>query len=83
VVTAVDLDLDVIERFDGGVFVDDEDEFAEHQVAYGYPDWLVAGAEAESARLVAEVRARAQHFSEPLASQWRDELARLTDTGAD
>ena len=37
-VTAVDLDLDVIRRFDGSWYVDDEDEFAEHQVGYGYPE---------------------------------------------
>ena len=43
--TCVDLDLDVIQRFDGGVFVDDEDEFAEHRTRYGYPAELVAEAE--------------------------------------
>ena len=32
----VDLDLDVIRMRDGGI-LDDEDEFAEHQVRYGYP----------------------------------------------
>lgn len=36
-VRAVDLDLDVIEALDRTVFVDDEDEFEEHRVAYGYP----------------------------------------------
>lgn len=53
VFTMIDLDLDVIRRRDGTtVLVDDEDEFAEHQVKYGYPadviktaqdtcDWLV------------------------------------------
>lgn len=41
---AVDLDLDVIRGFDGQVIVDDEDEFAEHQVAYGYPPEVVAAA---------------------------------------
>ena len=38
--TAVDLDLDVIRRFDGSWFVDDEDEFAEHQVSSATrPSW--------------------------------------------
>jgi len=37
VVRAVDLDLDVIERLDGSVFVDDQDEFDEHRVELGYP----------------------------------------------
>jgi hypothetical protein len=74
---AVDLDLDVIERFDGEVFVDDEDEFAEHQVAYGYPAEVVAAAEAERDRLLHEVRAGAAHFAEGLADHWRQELGRL------
>ncbi len=40
----IDLDLDVIRRVDGEVFVDDEDEFAEHRVALGYPDDVVQAA---------------------------------------
>jgi hypothetical protein len=43
-VRAVDLDLDVIRRVDDSVFVDDEDEFAEHRVAFGYPDDVVRAA---------------------------------------
>lgn len=76
--TAVDLDLDVIERFDGGVFVDDEDEFAEHQVIYGYPPEVVAAAEAERDRLLREVADEAAHFKESLAEHWRDRLDALT-----
>jgi hypothetical protein len=41
---AVDLDLDVIRKVDGEVFVDDEDEFAVHQVELGYPDDVIAAA---------------------------------------
>lgn len=37
----VDLDLDVVLGRDGSLFVDDEDEFEEHQVALGYPDAVV------------------------------------------
>jgi uncharacterized protein len=51
VVRAVDLDLDVIRMRDGEVVVDDEDEFAEHQVAYGYPADVVALAEASRDRI--------------------------------
>ena len=36
-VTAIDLDLDVVRELDGRVWVDDEDEFAEHQVFYVLP----------------------------------------------
>jgi hypothetical protein len=46
VVRAVDLDLDVVKALDGTTYVDDEDEFAEHQVAFGYPPEIVALAEA-------------------------------------
>ena len=38
----VDLDLDVIWRADSGeVILDDEDEFALHQVRFGYPSDLI------------------------------------------
>jgi predicted RNA-binding protein associated with RNAse of E/G family len=40
-VSTVDLDLDVIRGWTGRVWVDDEDEFAEHRVRYGYPDPVV------------------------------------------
>ena len=44
---AVDLDLDVVRGFNGTVIVDDEDEFAEHQVAYGYPEDVITGGAGE------------------------------------
>jgi uncharacterized protein len=37
----VDLDLDVVCGPTGRIWIDDEDEFAEHRVAYGYPDDVV------------------------------------------
>ncbi len=37
VLRAVDVDLDVVRRHDGSVYLDDEDEFAEHRVSLGYP----------------------------------------------
>lgn len=43
-VTMVDLDLDVIRLNSGDVVIDDEDEFAKHQLAYGYPDAVIAKA---------------------------------------
>lgn len=48
VVRSVDLDLDVVLRspeHGGDWYVDDEDEFAEHQLLYGYPADVVAAAE--------------------------------------
>lgn len=41
-VSMVDLDLDVFQRHDGSVYVDDEDEFAECQVQFGYPPEVIA-----------------------------------------
>lgn len=38
VVRMVDLDLDVVRPRGGEAHVEDEDEFAEHRVRYGYPD---------------------------------------------
>lgn len=43
-VRAVDLDLDVIKGPTGRVWVDDEDEFAEHRVSLGYPDDVIEAA---------------------------------------
>jgi uncharacterized protein len=57
VVRAVDLDLDVIRGREGDVVVDDEDEFAEHQVAFGYPPEIVALAEASRDRVHAAILA--------------------------
>jgi protein associated with RNAse G/E len=37
----VDLDLDVVLTREGHLFVDDEDEFEEHQVDLGYPPEIV------------------------------------------
>lgn len=40
-VYAVDLDLDVLRGWSGRVWVDDEDEFADHRVRFGYPPEVV------------------------------------------
>ena len=40
-VTACDLDLDVVRGWTGRVWVEDEDEFADHRVRYRYPGELV------------------------------------------
>lgn len=61
-VTMVDLDLDVIRLRDGETYLDDADEFAEHQVRYGYPPDVVAGAERSAAWLMDAVRDRRPPF---------------------
>lgn len=51
----VDLDLDVVRRGDGEVFIDDEDEFEEHQAALGYPPEIIALAEESAERVYAAI----------------------------
>ena len=63
-VTMVDLDLDVCRTREGGVvLVDDEDEFAEHQVRYGYPPEVVAHATASADWLAASLSSGLEPFN--------------------
>lgn len=68
-VRAVDLDLDVIEEPDGQVWVDDEDEFAEHRVELGYPDEVVTLATASRDRIRQLMEDRAAPF-DGAARRW-------------
>ncbi|RCG32526.1 DUF402 domain-containing protein [Sphaerisporangium album] len=61
-VTMVDLDLDVLLMRDGRLFVDDEDEFAEHLVRYGYPSEVIGRAESSAAWLMAAIAAGTPPF---------------------
>jgi protein associated with RNAse G/E len=72
-VTMVDLDLDVIRRVNGHVFVDDEDEFAEHQVRFGYPAEVVAAAQESCAAVLDAVTRRLAPF-DGVSDDW---MARL------
>jgi hypothetical protein len=56
VVTAVDLDLDVVRGWSGRVWVEDEDEFAAHRVRYAYPGDVVrlAATSCEAVRVAVE-----------------------------
>lgn len=51
VLRAVDLDLDVVCGPTGRVWVDDEDEFADHRVRFGYPEEVVTAALASCRRV--------------------------------
>ena len=59
----------------GEVFVDDEDEFAEHQVAFGYPAEVIGAAQASCDELVAAVRAGLPPY-DGTHVRWLDELSR-------
>ncbi|MCK9826042.1 DUF402 domain-containing protein [Nocardioides cavernae] len=60
----------------GEVFVDDEDEFAEHQVAFGYPPEVIGAAQASCDELVSAVRAGLPPYDGSHA-RWLAELSRL------
>ena len=64
-------------RVAGEVFVDDEDEFAEHQVAYGYPADVIERAQASCDTVLADVRAGRAPY-DGTHRRWLDELSRLS-----
>ncbi|MEW2437295.1 DUF402 domain-containing protein [Streptomyces caniferus] len=70
VLRTVDLDLDVVRPRGGEVHIEDEDEFAEHRVSYGYPDSVVAKAR-ETCEWLAEVGRREGEAGEPFTSTYR------------
>ena len=77
---AIDLDLDVVRGADHGerggrVWIDDEDEFADHRVRYGYPAEVVAAA-VDTAELVRAAVAAGRAPFDGAAEDW---LARLGD----
>jgi hypothetical protein len=58
----IDMDLDVIRMAGRGVFIDDQDEFAEHRVAMNYPDRLVDDIQAAAEQLYQAVKAQQAPF---------------------
>jgi hypothetical protein len=72
-VEMIDLDLDVVRRFDGSAEILDEDEFAEHQVRYGYPSAVTSRAGHDASALLAAVTSD----TEPFRHACRDWLARV------
>ncbi|MER7200955.1 RNAse [Streptomyces sp. CB01635] len=63
-VTMVDLDLDVCRtRGDRSVSIVDEDEFASHQEAYGYPSHVISHARSAAESLSAALRESVEPFN--------------------
>lgn len=58
----IDMDLDVIRNRDTGVYVDDEDEFAEHAAAMNYPPEVIERVQAECDRILAAVQTNQTPF---------------------
>lgn len=59
----VDLDLDVTVRSNGQIELLDEDEFEEHQRRYGYPQDVIARAEAAAQEVISMAETKAFPFS--------------------
>ncbi|MFF2273529.1 DUF402 domain-containing protein [Agromyces sp. NPDC058136] len=76
-VSYVDLDLDVIARDGVPAFIDDEDEFAAHAVAFSYPAELVARVRADAEAVLAAVRQGRAPFDGTTAAHWFEQLAAL------
>ena len=72
-VTMVDLDLDVRLRRTGEVQLLDEDEFATHQVRYGYPPEVIANAQASADWLFGAISQRVEPFGQAYRS-WLAEV---------
>jgi protein associated with RNAse G/E len=79
-ITLIDLDLDVLRLRDGRApFIDDEDEFLEHQVRYAYPAEVIATARATADALLESVKAN----EEPFATAYHRWLALVADVTGD
>jgi protein associated with RNAse G/E len=71
---AVDLDLDVIRGSSGRVWVDDEDEFADHRVRFGYPDEVVRLAITSCDEVLAALGSRLPPYDGVVGAAWIDRL---------
>lgn len=76
VVRSIDLDLDVVRRWNGDVEILDEDEFEAHQLEYGYPPEIITLAEESAERVYAAVAAGAAPY-DGSAERWFDVLGSL------
>lgn len=70
VVSCIDLDLDVIRGTTGRVWVDDEDEFAEHRVSLAYPLDVVDAAVSACEEVRRLVEADEPPFHRASAGSW-------------
>ena len=68
-VRVIDLDLDVVRLPTGVTYIDDEDEFIDHQVAFGYPPDVIQTVRTTADRLLSLVEERTEPFGE-VAERW-------------
>jgi len=76
-VNSIDMDLDVIRSHTRGVFLDDEDEFAQHSSSMGYPPSLQQQARQCAAELLELVASDAAPYHLDFRRQWLDQAVRL------
>jgi protein associated with RNAse G/E len=72
-VSIVDLDLDVTRSHRGRVELLDEDEFAAHQVSYGYPAEVITQAAESAQRILTASRERVEPFGSHYVT-WLDQV---------
>lgn len=77
VLRSVDLDLDVVQGLSGRVWVDDEDEFADHRVRFAYPDEVVAAALESCDSVERAARGSVAPFDGVTAQRWLAAVADL------
>jgi uncharacterized protein len=75
-VRVIDLDLDVVRTWNGEIKVLDEDEFADHQIRFGYPPEIISLAERSCADVLEALRVGAEPFSHR-GAEW---LAQFTES---
>jgi predicted RNA-binding protein associated with RNAse of E/G family len=73
-VRTIDLDLDVVRGWTGRIWVDDEDEFADHRVRFGYPDDVVQLAVDSCEEVRRAVEESQEPFDGPTAQRWLEVL---------
>jgi len=76
VLRSIDLDLDVVRRWDGTVEIVDQDEFEAHQIAYGYPPEIITMTEESAERVYAAVSGGSAPY-DGSAERWFGALAAL------
>ena len=70
----VDLDLDVVKGWTGRVWVDDEDEFADHRMRFGYPAEIVTMALSSCDEVRRSIEAGAAPYDAKVSRRWLSKL---------
>ena len=70
----VDLDLDVVKGWTGRVWVDDEDEFADHRIRFGYPAEIVSMAVSSCEEVRRSIEAGAAPYDAKASRRWLSQL---------